>query len=244
MTQTDSPTRVYDDFSGTDLDVSRWFFLEYPPGPDGISWKCEEPNACTEVRDGTLSIHIERFERAHDQVAIKDNPKHLLLSTETFPVPANATATFSMEMAATSINAAPRDYRDGFASLNVLDMTSGWVFDACATSDTIFSVYERLPMPGVERPFTYVTENPLADLTVAPGLPHHYEVALSRRHGAAEWRVDGHLVHHVRGAEIPAQVSIGLGIFTLHPIVDGKSQSLQGQGLSASFGPVSASTSA
>jgi hypothetical protein len=244
MTHTTNPVRVYDDFSGPELDMSRWFFLEYPPGPDGTSWRCEEPGARTDVGNGTLDIHIERFERAHDQVAIMDNPKHLLLSTEGFPVPADGVATFSMDMAVTSLNATPRDYRDAFASMNVLDMTSGWVFDACATSDTVFSIYERLPMPGVERPFTYVVDAPLSGIVAEPGLSHTYTVALDAGRGTAEWRIDGTLVHQVRGAEIPTQVNIGLGIFTVHPIVDGKSTSLRGQGMSASFGPISVSLSA
>jgi hypothetical protein len=243
MTRTSTPPRIYDDFSGPELDMSRWFFLEYPPGPDGTSWKCEEPGARTRVGDGRLDIRIERFERAHDQVAIMDNPKHLLLSTETFPVPPGGIATFSMNMAVTSINAAPRDYRDAFASMNVLDMTSGWVFDACATSDTVFSIHERLPMPGVEQPFTHVVEQPLSGIPVAPGRPHDYAVTLDAGRGTVEWHIDGTLVYLIQGAEIPAQVNVGLGIFTLHPIRDGRSTSLRGQGMAASFGPISVALS-
>jgi hypothetical protein len=243
MMTTTNPTRTYDDFAGPELDMSRWFYLEYPPGPDGTSWRCQEPNARTNVSDGTLTIDVERFERAHDQVQIMDNPKHLLLSTESFTVPDAGTASFAMEMAATSINATPRDYRDGFASMNVLDMASGWVFDLCATSDAIFSIYERLPVPGVERPFTYVVEHPLAGLEVAPGCGHRYEVTLDAARDSAEWRVDGQLVYHVQGVHIPTQVNIGLGLLTLHPIAGGKSRSLRGQGLSASFGSISVTVS-
>jgi hypothetical protein len=72
------------------------------PGPDPTSWRCEEPSARTEVGGGTLAIHVDRFERAHDQVQIMDNPKHLLLSTESFTVPAEGCTAVSMEMAATS----------------------------------------------------------------------------------------------------------------------------------------------
>jgi hypothetical protein len=243
MTRTSNPARIYDDFTGPDLDMSRWFFLEYPPGPDGKSWKCEEPNARTSVGDGTLDIHIERFERGHDQVAIMDNPKHLLLSTEVFPVPAGGVVTFSIDMAATSLGATPRDYRDGFVSMNVLDMNSGWVFDACATSDMVFSLYERLPMPGVERPFTYVADHPFSGIEAAPGLSHRYSVTLDAGNSTAEWRIDGTLVFDVRGIEIPTQVNVGLGIITVHPIKDGKSQSLRGQGMAASFGPISVEVS-
>jgi hypothetical protein len=155
MTQTTVVSRIYDEFTGPDLDMSRWVHLEYPAAPGGTSWRCAEPTARTEVGNGTLAVHVERFERAHDHVQIMDNPKHLLLSTESFAVPPIGCVSFSIAMAARGINAAPRDYRDGFASMNVLDMASGWVFDLCLNSDTILAIYERLPMPGVERPFTY-----------------------------------------------------------------------------------------
>jgi uncharacterized protein DUF6081 len=239
MTRTPSPTRTYDDYLGSDLDMSRWFFLEYPPGPDGNSWRCEEPSARTEVGEGRLDIRVERFEREHDQVAIMDNPKHLLLSTEAFPVPADAVVSFSMDLAVTSINANARDYRDGFAAFNVLDMTTGWVFDACASGDTIFAIHERLPMPGVEQPFTHVVEAPLSGVVAEAGRRHTYTISLDAANGAAEWRVDDTPIYHLRGAEIPSQVNVGLGLFTLHPITDGRSTSVHGQGIAASFGPIS-----
>lgn len=240
MTHTTSPT-IYDDFASPEPDYSRWYFLEYPPGDDGVSWRCEEPGARTRVGDGTFDIHIERFERAHDQVAIMDNPKHLLLSTRAFALPASGPATFTMELAVTNINAATRDYRDGFASMNVLDMRSGWVFDACTTGDSLFSIYERLPMPGVANPFTYVIEAPLSGVATKQGQSHAHSVTLDAGRGLAQWHVDGTLVYQVHGVEIPTQVNIGFGIFTLHPLHDGRSTSLRGQGLSASFGPVSVS---
>lgn len=240
MTQIFSASRTYDEFTGPELDMSRWSYLEYPPGPDGTSWRCAEPSARTDVGGGTLTIHVERFERAHDQVQIMDNPKHLLLSTDSFTT--GGRATVSAEIAATSINASRRDYRDGFASLNVLDLASGWVFDLCATSDTVFSIYERLPVPGVEHPFTHVVEHPLAGLEIAPGRPHRCEITLDAGRGTAEWHVDGYLVHDMRGVEIPTEFTIGMGLITLHPIVAGTSRSLRGQGLTASFGAISVST--
>jgi hypothetical protein len=144
-------------------------------------------------------------------------------------------------MAAKGINAATRDYRDGFASMNVLDMASGWVFDLCVTSDTILAIYERLPVPGVQRPFTYVVENPLVGVEVPPGRMHRFEVTLDAARGAAEWWVDGQLVYHAWGVEIPDRVNVGMGLITLHPIVEGRSRSVRGQGLSAVFGALSVS---
>lgn len=42
MTQIFSPSGIYDQFAGPELDMSRWFYLEYPPGPDETSWRCAE----------------------------------------------------------------------------------------------------------------------------------------------------------------------------------------------------------
>ncbi len=96
-------------------------------------------------------------------------------------------------------------------------------------------------MPGVAHPFRYVVEHPLAGLGIAPGRPHRCEVTLDARPGRAEWYVDGQLVDNVRGVEIPTEFTIGMGLITLHPIIDGTGRSLRGQGLTASFGPISVS---
>jgi hypothetical protein len=242
MTRTAIPPRVYDDFTGPELDPTRWAYLEFPPGPDGTSWRCEEPSARTTTGDGLLTIHVERFERAHDQVQIMDNPKHLLLSTEPFAVPASSCLTVSAELGAAGIRTAPRDYRDGVASLNVLDLASGWVFDLCASGDAMFAIHERLPVPGVARPFTHVVEHPLAGLAIGPGRRHHCEVRLDAGQRTVDWRVDGVTVFDVRAVDIPERVTIGLGLITLHPIVDGVSTSLRGQGIAASFGAVAVGT--
>ncbi|WP_160174438.1 DUF6081 family protein [Archangium violaceum] len=38
------------------------------------------------------------------------------------------------------------------------------------------------------------------------------------------------------GTAIPERVQLGFGLFTLHPIHEGRSRSLKGQGLKASWG--------
>lgn len=224
MTGTTITGRIYDDF--TDPGLDRWRFLEYPPGPDGSVWRCEEPSARTEVGGGTLRIRVERFE------------KHLLLSTASIPVPPSGRLSVTADVAATGIGAAPRDYRDGFASLNVLDLASGWVFDVCVTSDAVLAIHERLPVPGVTEPFTHVVEHPLAGVRTGPGRRHRCTVALDADRGTARWWVDDRLVYAVSGAAVPDRVTLGLGLITLHPVDDGHSTSLRGQGLDAEFGPV------
>src|SRR3954447_18690872 len=49
----------------------------------------------------------------------------------------------------------------------------------------------------------HVIEQPLTGLEIAPGRPYRWTITLDAASGVAEWRVDGHLVHDVRGVEIP-----------------------------------------
>jgi hypothetical protein len=58
-------------------------------------------------------------------------------------------------------------------------------------------------------------------------------VTLDRPNSSATWRVDGHTVYEARGTLIPERVRIGVGIWTMLPIRDGRSRSLDGQGLDA-----------
>ncbi|GAC00905.1 hypothetical protein GONAM_20_00480 [Gordonia namibiensis NBRC 108229] len=233
MTTTEEITSApYDDFTGTELDTDKWMFLEYPM-PDGSTHVCAEPNAEVVVGDGTFSIRIEQFENHDHVVQIIDNPKHLVFTTEAFDVPETGEIRFSVTMAAEGLNATAYDYRDGFAAFNVLDLQGGWVFDLAATSDRIFAIHERLPFPGVVTPFTHCIDAPLSGLTVEPGAEHRYSVTLDREARSVVWEVDGKGVYWVDDAEVPGQVQVGFGVFTLHPVQDSGSVSLRGQGLAA-----------
>ena len=87
--------RLYDNFAGTALDMSRWAFLQFPQ-PDGTPYTCAEPRAITELSDGPLRVHVGRFENSHGVQPI-DNSKHLLLSTANFRLPDSGVAEFSGE---------------------------------------------------------------------------------------------------------------------------------------------------
>lgn len=224
---------AYDTFDGPNLDSDKWTFLEYP-FPDGTSHVCAEPNARVTVDNGVYSVRIERFENEHG-VQIIDNPKHLVYSTTAFPLPESGIASFSVKMAVKGIGTTPFDYRDGFAAFNVLDLGSGWVFDAAASSERIFAIHERLPMPGVADPFTHCVEAPLSGVDASPGREHTYTVRLDTAADAVTWEVDGATVYHLPGATLPSQVQVAFGIFTLHPVVNGRSVSRHGQGFEATW---------
>ena len=111
-------------------------------------------------------------------------------------------------------------------------MSTGFVVDVCATSDSIFAIQERLPFPGVDRPYTYVVEAPLSGLNVGPDRPYRCRITIDTAARTVQWEVDAVTVFEASVAEPPHSVKLGLGMFTLHPTVGGSSRSLHGQGLS------------
>lgn len=224
----------YDDLSGPTLRDDRWQFLEVPLG-DSQSWRYSDPAATTEVGDGTVSVRIGEFTRSHSDVQILDNPKHLLISVADFDLTAGP-RTFSVEMAAENIGSTGADYRDGFAAFNVLDMTTARVYDLIATSRQAYAIHERLFVPGVvpkDQAFTHVAHAPLAGIDYKPGEFHSYGITIDVAAGTVAWRIDDVEVYSARPLELPQSVRIGFGIITLHPIEDGHSVSLRGQGLDA-----------
>jgi len=223
----------YDDFSGNELDPEKWTFLQYPL-PDGSTHICAEPNAEGGVGGGAYRVRIECFENNHG-VQIIDNPKHLAFSTQAFELPEHGESRFSITMSALGINTAPHDYRDGFAAFNVLDLANGWVFDVAASSDTIFAIHERLPFPGVDKPFTHCVDAPLSGIDTTPGAEHRYTVCLDRGARTASWEVDGHIIFQLADTVVPERVQVGFGVFTLHPVQNDSSVSLRGQGLDATW---------
>ena len=222
----------YDDLSGPLLREDRWQHLQVPAG-DVHTWTYAEPDAKTDVGDGTVAIRVDEFTRSHPEVQILDNPKHLLVSTEEFDL-TTGPRTFSVEMAAENIAVSGEDYRDGFAAFNVLDMATADVFDLIATSRHAYSIHERLYVPGVVDPadaFTHVVHAPLAGINIESGEFHRYAVTLDPAGNTVTWRIDDRPVHIAHPAALPASVRIGFGIITLHPISNGSSTSLRGQGL-------------
>lgn len=233
---------VYDDFSGPSLDASRWDFFRFPL-PDGGAYVCAEPSAVVDTRDGGLRIQVQEFENSH-AVQPMDNVKHLLLSSADFPLAADGVTEISGEIAGRGINASARDYRDGFVSLVCIDMTTGYVFDLCATSDNVMAIYEQLPFPGVERPFTYVVEDPIDGVEIAEDRSYRCRIAFNAPGQKVTWSVDDVVVFESQVPYVPALVKIGLGIFTLHPTGGVQSRSLRGQGMAACWKNIGASVPA
>ena len=162
------------------MDSSKWKILGFPMG-NGETWTWEEPRARFESKNGGLSVTVDPFTRKHDHVHMFDDPKQLYGSTTTLPVSRDGVTLFEVEMGAETYHGNADDLRDGFAGFNVMDFSTGMIFDFISTGRKIGAIYERLLIPGLtdeKTAFTYVIESPFSGVHTEPGKIHHYSVRL------------------------------------------------------------------
>jgi hypothetical protein len=226
-------TPVYDDFAGPDLDAQLWTEARLPL-PTGEHVPID-PNAEVAVGDGELRVAIPRFSLAHDEFQSADSPKYLVFSTRDWEVPADRPVTFAVEMAVENVGGDPADYRRAMAAFHVFDLQTQRVFAACGTSTRALALHEQLGLGGggADEPFYRVIESPYEDIDDDFTRLRECEVTLHRGASTATWRVDGHEIYEATGTLIPERVQIGIGIWTMLPIRGGRSQSNDGQGLTA-----------
>lgn len=216
------------------VDPSKWKILGFPTG-DGETWNWQEPSPRFEAKNGGLAVTVDPFTRKHDHVHIFDDPKQLYGSTTTFPVSRDGVTVFEVEMGAETYHSNADDLQDGFAGFNVMDFSTGMIFDFISTGEKIGAIYERLLIPGLtdERTaFTYLIESPFSGVRTEPGKMHHYSVRLDATRRRAEWHVDERLFFKAEGIPVTlGEITLGFGLFTLKPIDPSKgSVSVHGQG--------------
>ena len=222
---------VYDELTGPELDPTRWSPARLPL-PTGDIHVPLDPGAQTTVGDGEVRVTIPRFTLAHDRFQAVDSAKHLTVSTHAFALPPDGSASFAVEQAVENIGGEPADFRRGMAAFHVFDLKATQrVFAIVGTSTRVFAMHERLGLG--EDAFYHVIESPYADFDDDFTRQRTCEITLDRSRSTVAWSVDGQKVYEVQRAEIPEQVQIGFGIWTMLPIRAGRSQSLHGQGLSA-----------
>jgi len=216
-----------DDFTSYD-DVT-WDIARAPLG-DGTFWEWAEPRAEVRVAGGEFSLKVEKYTRMNDVIQIFDNPKHLFLADRRFKLKQGVITRFSINMSADRFNSKTDDWREGFASFNVLDFNSAMVFDWIATDREFLSIYERLFVPGqttTNEAFTEVKPHGRG----GPEMFRRAEIEIFGLGESVRWLLDGEEVRREDG--IPAnvdEVQVGLGLITLTPIENGRSVSCQGQG--------------
>jgi Family of unknown function (DUF6081) len=225
---------TYDELTGPDLDPARWTAARLPL-PTGQHVPLD-PNAELAVGEGELQVTIPRFSLSHDSFQAADSPKYLVFSTEQFELPRDRPATFAVDLAVENIGGDPEDYRRALAAFHVFDLdVTQRVFAVCGTSTRVVALHEQLGLGdgGAGEPFYHVIESPYEDFGDDFSELRASEITLDRSNSTATWCVDGHKLYEAYGTVIPERVSIGFGIWTMLPIRDGRSQSLDGQGLSA-----------
>jgi hypothetical protein len=223
----------FDGFEADGLD--RWSVLEMPIG-DGDVHRHEDPDATVRVVGEVAEVDIPRFSLAFDGIHMLDDPKQMFVFGETLPVATEGTTRFGAEVAAESYGGCADDPRDGLATFNVVDLTSGMVFDVAASATHVWAIRERLPVPGVaaEEGFTYLAESPFAQLAQDADAFHRCAIEFDPGRREVRWLVDDERIYHAAGVEpFPTAVTIAFGIATLHPQPEGVSISIRGQGMRA-----------
>jgi hypothetical protein len=225
---------TYDELKGPDLDAARWSPARMPlPTGEHVPL---DPNAEVAVGGGEVRVTIPRFSLSHDTFQSADSPKYLVYSTRRFELPADKPATFAVDLAIENIGGEPRDYRWAIAAFHVFDIAvTKRVFAACGTSTRVLALNEHLPLGGggAGDHFQHVVESPYEDFDDDFTRRRACEITLDRSTSNATWHVDGHPVYEAHGTLIPERVQIGFGVWTMLPIRDGRSRSLEGQGMVA-----------
>lgn len=228
---------VYDDFSGGELDSSRWAVAEMRQA-EGPSYRYADPNAVVRAGDGRLELTIDPFSRWHDTVQTLNNPKQLYISTRRFETPPGSVVEFETDMAITTYGQIPYSLRDAFGTINLLDFQSGMVLDFAAANDTIYVVYERLYIPGVTTKADYFAHRVVLEVEAGPGREHRYAIRYDRDRGYAEWFADGKRVYW---ADVPVPVegfNLGMGLFSSREIERySRAEREHGQGATGCWGP-------
>jgi Family of unknown function (DUF6081) len=226
---------TYDELRGPDLDAARWNPARLPL-PTGDEHVPLDPSAELAVGEGEVRVTIPRFSLSHDRFQSADSPKYLIFSTRRFKLPPDRPATFAADLAVENTGGDPADYRRGMAAFHVFDLdVTKRVFAVCGTSTRVLALHEQLGLGGggAGEPFYYVVESPYQDFDDDFTRLRTCEVTLDRSRSTAAWRVDGRTVYETHGTLIPEHARIGIGIWTMLPIRDGRSRSLDGQGMNA-----------
>src|ERR671918_1672335 len=226
---------TYDELRGPDLDAARWgpARLPLPTGGEHIPL---DPNAELTVGEGEVLVTIPRFSLSHHTFQSADSPKYLIFSTRQFELPPDRPATFAVDLAVKNIGGDPGDFRRGMAAFHAFDFeVSKRVFAVCGTSTRVLALHEQLGLGGggAGEPFYHVVESPHEHFDDDFTRLLACEITLDRSRSTAAWRVDGHTVYEAHGTLIPEHARIGFGIWTMLPIRDGRSRSLDGQGMNA-----------
>jgi len=216
--------------ASSELNEQAWTVAGVPLG-NGNFWMYRDNNAKVSFGDNSVMLDIRPFSLNHDQVQIFDNPKMLYLTKNSFGPGRQSKIGFSCRMSGQIVNGDTADYRDGFAAFNVLDFSTGMVFDMVTNGHKIWAIYERLFMPGVTTPEQAFTNMIRIDKPTSSDNELECAIEYDRAGDTAKYYLNRQLVY--QADDLPVKIDslhTGFGIITLHPIENGRSVSCKGQG--------------
>ena len=215
---------------------SKWVIGGFP------GWEFREPDAVAVVQNGRLRVTALPLTRTNPIIQFFDNAKHMYYSTETFAVPPGGEISVELEIRALKINGVPNDFYDGFVSVNLLDFSTGLAIDFFVSNECFATVYARLPFPGAVAPdddstkyFALFKEQPLPK---GEQKTHRYKITYNQGSNELLFYVEDQLVNHEVNVPKMDSFIAALGMMTEKDIVDGKSISCHGQGLTAEWSPL------
>jgi hypothetical protein len=217
----------YDTFNGPELDPQRWVIGVIRHG-EHVVWTYADPGLVTTVRDGACELNIERFKLCHHSVPMFDNPKALYLSLDSWPATTQP-LRFGCKLAA-RFSGDVADYRNGFASFNVLDFATGTVMDIVSNGHRLWAITERLDIPGLVSDVAPYSDVVDLGLDAAPERDYAIEITYDAQKHEVYYSVDGQVRHSRNLPTQPRNLFIGMGLITLYPPEDGMSTSCRGQG--------------
>lgn len=201
------------------------------PLEDSKFFMYEDKAAKITIKDGDIEIDIPKFTHAHDQVQIFDNPKQLYLARSGYQPGPTGLLAFSCRMKARITGGNPRDFRDGFGAFNVLDFSTGMVFDIVSNGSQIWAIYERLLIPGLVEENQAFTKVINIDYPTSPAESLNCLIVYNQNTNQTGFYIGDKLIYEANS--IPVKIEnlfMGFGLITLHPIVEGRSVSCRGQG--------------
>ena len=189
--------------------------------------------AVNDTRDfstGKFSIKAPVFQTGYDY-SVYDHLKYIGVSTQTFAVPTSGKLTFSSTIDATAFNTQPggrpvngtytssgnpfsatvREGQQAAAVMNMIDFSTGQLFDWFISGSTAFTLIERLPSSvtnpalsssdpgyvGIDKMYTQI----IKEVPIGAG-PHDVSITYSDS-GSVSYLLDGALVSQVDQVGVP-----------------------------------------
>ena len=203
--------------------------------------------ALADTRDfsgGTLAIKVPVFQTGFD-FSVYDHLKYIATSSQSFAVPTGGSLTFSSTISATAHNtqaagrvingtyvqsglpysAVAREGQQAGAVMNMIDFSTGQLFDWFISGSTAFTLIERLPSAvtnpslspsdpnyvGIDKMYTQI----IKQIDIGPG-PHVASISYSDS-GSVSYFLDDKLVSTVDNVGIPLDKQTGVDWTGVYP---------------------------